>query len=95
MSAYVTMTIEEMNDPAAMQEYGAHAPAVVQSYGGEFLIAQSPAVTLEGGWTPGAVTLIAFPSTERALEFYESADYRPWRQLRESAARTSIVLIQG
>lgn len=95
MSAYVTMTVEAVFDPSAMQEYAAAAPGIVHSYDGEFLVAQGTSRTLEGDWRPAAVTIIEFPSPERALEFYGSDDYRPWRELREAAARTSIVLTRG
>jgi uncharacterized protein (DUF1330 family) len=37
------------------------------------------------------MVLIEFPSIDRLVEFYESPGYRPWRELRQKAAKASIV----
>lgn len=95
MSAYFIATPEEMRDLDAMTEYEAHVPGIIEAFGGEFLVPQATTRTLEGDWHPGVMILIKFPSMDRLLEFYDSAEYRPWRELRHRSAKTSIVVTEG
>jgi len=95
MPAYYIATPEQITDMDAMQEYAAHPPAVVDAFGGRYLVPRGVTHTLEGSWDPGFMVLIEFPTAERVLEFYESEEYRPWRELRQQAAKTSIVVTQS
>jgi uncharacterized protein (DUF1330 family) len=95
MPAYFIATPEEITDMDGMMRYAANAPAVVQAFGGKYLVPRGTARKLEGNWDPGFMVLIEFPSAERVLEFYESAEYRPWRELRQRAAKTSIVITES
>lgn len=74
-----------------MQQYGANTPAIVESFGGRYLVPRATTRPLEGGWDPRLLVLTEFPSMERLLEFYGSPERRPWRELRQKAAKTSIV----
>lgn len=95
MSAYMIVTVEEMLDRDAIQHYAANVHGVMKKFDGDYLVPRSTTRTLEGSWDPGMVVLIEFPSTERILEFYESEEYRPLRDLRHRSAKTSIVITEG
>jgi uncharacterized protein (DUF1330 family) len=40
------------------------------------------------------MTLIEFDSMYSLLEFYESAEYRPWLELRKNAGEGSLVIVE-
>ncbi|MFY1674678.1 DUF1330 domain-containing protein [Plantactinospora sp. WMMB334] len=94
MSAYMIVTIEEMVDAEAMQHYAANVDAVVKQFDGRYLVPRGTTRAIEGSWDPGMIALIEFPSTDRILEYYESEEYRPLRDLRHRSAKTSIVITE-
>lgn len=52
-------------------------------------------VTLEGPEVTERVVVIEFPTLERVKEFYHSEDYQQVKKLREGAATTSFIAIEG
>jgi uncharacterized protein (DUF1330 family) len=51
---------------------------------------------LEGERTlPGAIVLIEWPSREAAEAFYESEEYRPYRERRRAGAINEFTLLAG
>lgn len=95
MTCYYIATPEEVSDPAGMKEYAAGSEPILESFGGRYLVHHGTAERLSGNWRPTAIVLIEFPSLERMREWYESDEYRPWRELRERSARASIVVTEG
>jgi uncharacterized protein (DUF1330 family) len=51
--------------------------------------------TLEGTWAPRRLVILEFPTVERAREWWSSETYRPAKELRQSSARTEMVLAEG
>jgi uncharacterized protein (DUF1330 family) len=85
-----------ITDPQQYQQYAALAPAVVKSYGGEYLARGGKHETIEGDWTPHRVTVVRFPSYEQAKAFYDDARYRSARTHRQGAtAYFNMVLVEG
>ena len=86
----------QITDPEQYKQYMAAAPAVVKSFGGEYLVRGGRHETLEGDWQPDRVALLRFPSYEQAKAFYDS-DYRVnTKPLREGAtAYFNMVLVEG
>lgn len=92
MPAYFIATPEAIMDMDLMTEYAANAPAVVEEFGGRYLVPRGVAEAFAGEWDPGFMVLIEFPDRERVREFYESDAYRPWREMQERAAKISILV---
>lgn len=82
MAAYIIVDTE-VTDPAGFHEYVNVAGPIVAKYGGRLLAAGPPAAILEGSWHPKGVTLIEFPSVERAQQWYTA----PSTRLPNSSAR--------
>lgn len=82
-------------DHEAIARYGAVVPDLVRAFGGEYLLPRRPARVLEGDWDPGPVVLISFASMEKLMAFYDSAEYRPWRESRKVSGATRIVVAEG
>lgn len=95
MTAYYIATPEEVFDPEGMREYAANSEPILNSFGGRYLVHRGDAHKLSGAWDPTFLVLIEFPTTEQLMQWYESDEYRPWRELRERSARASIVITEG
>jgi uncharacterized protein (DUF1330 family) len=94
MPAYVIVNAE-ISDPEAMQEYFAGAPATVARYGGAYLARGGAIDVVEGDWAPTRVTILKFDSAAQARKWLDSPEYRPLRLIREKAAKTKTLVIEG
>ena len=70
-------------------------PAVVNKYGGKFLVRGGKSESLEGGWSPKRLVVLEFPSLDQARTFYRSSDYAPLIKLRQKASRGKLVIVEG
>jgi uncharacterized protein (DUF1330 family) len=94
MSAYLIAEIE-VTDAATYEEYRKQVPAVVNKYGGKFLVRGGKSESLEGGWSPKRLVVLEFPSLDQARTFYRSSDYAPLIKLRQKASRGKLVIVEG
>ena len=51
--------------------------------------------TLEGDWTPGRFVMLEFPSADAARAWWGSPEYAEAKKLRQSAATTQMLLVEG
>ena len=94
MAAYFIAQYQ-VNDAALYAEYGAGAGPTVARHGGEVLVFDVAAETMEGV-SPGPQTVvIKFESTEAAKAWYESAEYQAVVGKRLSATEGFSVLSQS
>jgi uncharacterized protein (DUF1330 family) len=49
----------------------------------------------EGDWQPRHVLMLEFPSLEQAERWYDSSEYKPLIAIREMAARTQLLIVEG
>ena len=76
--------------------YMAEAPAVVNAFGGEYLVRGGKHESLEGDWKPHRVAMLRFPSFEQAKVFYDSPQYAAVRAKRAGAVEYfNSVLVEG
>jgi uncharacterized protein (DUF1330 family) len=94
MSAYIIVDVE-IRDPAKYAEYVEIVPPTIERYGGRFLVRGGRAENLEGDWQPKRVVVLEFESLERAKEWWDSDDYRPARDLRQSASVANMIVVEG
>ena len=94
MAAYLIAHLT-VTDPEAFQDYRAAVPAVIQRYGGRYLMRGGAVETLEGQWRVPRLVVIEFPSLDEAKRFYHSADYQEILPLRLAAAQCDVVLAEG
>ena len=91
MPAYVVAWVS-VTDPESMGRYGAEVVAVTERYGGRYLFSGPGAERLEGDWQADGMAIIEFPSQADARRWYESAEYAPLKELRQSASSSVFVL---
>ena len=94
MSAYLIVDLE-ITDPDVIQEYARQAPAVIQKYGGKYLVRGGAWEALEGDWRPKRVVVLEFPSVEQAKRWYDSDDYKKLKDMRLKAAKSNLILVEG
>jgi uncharacterized protein (DUF1330 family) len=86
----------DITDPSWVQEYVERVTPLVEARGGRFLARTLKAEKLEGERETSQIyLLIEWPSREAAVEFYESEEYRPYREARVAGARNELVLVAG
>lgn len=94
MAAYAVVNVR-VTDPARYEEYRSKAPATIASYGGRYLARGGALETLEGEWDPERLVVLEFESMGRLREWYDSPEYAPLKQLRQEAAATQFVIVEG
>ncbi|HLI36300.1 MAG TPA: DUF1330 domain-containing protein [Streptosporangiaceae bacterium] len=94
MPAYVIADID-VHDPETYREYAALVPGTLEPFGGRFLVRGGGHETLEGGWQPGRLVVLEFPSAEHARRWYASGAYAAARAIRQRASKGSIILAEG
>lgn len=94
MAAYLIGNIEVL-DPEKYQEYARGASDTVKRYGGRYIVRGGRVERREGDAPMHRVVVIEFPSMEDALRWYESPEYRPLRDVRQSAARSQMSFVEG
>jgi uncharacterized protein (DUF1330 family) len=94
MPAYVVVQIA-IDDPVTYERYKVLAPPSIAAYGGRYVVRGGRCEALEGTWLPGRLVILEFPSLERARAWWGSPEYAPAKALRQRAAQTEMLLIDG
>ena len=94
MAAYVVLNID-VTDPTRYADYARAAGATVELFGGTYLVRGGRAEALEGSADPKRVVILQFPTYERAKAWWDSAEYREPKLIRQSAARSDTLIVDG
>ena len=94
MPAYLISDVT-VRDAKAFEAYRNAAAGSIKKYGGKYLARGGGIEVLEGDWTPRAIILVEFPSTDRAREWYSSPEYQAALKYRAVALSRNLVLIDG
>ena len=70
-------------------------PAIVEKYGGKFVIRGGDKVILEGPDAPERIVLLKFDSVEAVRRMYNSEEYQAAIKVREGAAQASFIVMEG
>ena len=94
MAAYVLSDIAVF-DPDAYEDYRRRVPAVIEKYGGRYLVRGGASEVLEGDRQPNRLIVLEFPDMGALRRWYRSDDYQALLRIRQSAARSTIVAVEG
>jgi uncharacterized protein (DUF1330 family) len=94
MPAYVVVDID-VKDPETYERYKQLGPPSIAQYGGRYLARGGATEQLEGSWRPTRLVILEFPTAERARAWWSSPEYAEAKALRQSAAMTEMVLLEG
>jgi uncharacterized protein (DUF1330 family) len=93
---YYAVAELSVTDPTWVRSYVADVTPMVERYGGRYLARTTGVEKMEGERTPPQVFLIIeWASKEAADAFYESEEYRPYREARRAGAENEFFLVAG
>ena len=94
MSGYVIANIN-VKDPEAYKEYVGKVKPTVEKFGGKYLVRNGEFKVIDGEWKHPRTVVIKFPTYEKALEWYNSEEYRPVKPIRLENTVTNGIIIKG
>ena len=94
MTAYLIANIS-VRDPGCFAAYVAGAPAIVERFGGRYLVRAGHSVVLEGDPAINRTVIIEFPTLQHAQDFYADPDYQHLVRIRQAGADTHMFCIEG
>ncbi|MBS1680404.1 MAG: DUF1330 domain-containing protein [Bacteroidetes bacterium] len=94
MPAFIIVEIE-IHDPVLYEDYKKLSPIYLPKYQGKFIVRGGTCETLEGGWNPQRTVVLEFPNAQLARSWWASDDYAPAKALRNKAAKTKMILVEG
>jgi uncharacterized protein (DUF1330 family) len=94
MPCYVIVEID-IHDPETFAGYAAHSHETLAPFGGRYLARGVTPEVLEGEWAPPRLTILEFPDAASARGWYESDAYQELKAIRQRAANTDAVLVDG
>jgi uncharacterized protein (DUF1330 family) len=94
MTAYVIVEMT-VTDPVRIEDYRKLAGASVAQHGGRFVVRGGRSETLDGDWRPQRLVVIEFPSLDQAKRWHASPEYRRACEIRNRAASTRMVAVEG
>ncbi len=94
MTAYLIAQVD-VKDPEAYTLYTDRTPAVVESFGGRFIVRGGNPNVLEGALVGPRVVVIAFPDRETAERCYHSPEYQEIIPLRQAASTGALCIVDG
>jgi uncharacterized protein (DUF1330 family) len=94
MAAYMIVQLK-VTDAEKFSAYRAAVPAVVEAFGGRYLVRGGTVEVLEGSYDGRRLVLFEFPSTEAINRFWHSPEYAKVKPLRENAAEVDAWVVPG
>ena len=94
MTAYMIVRMN-VTDMEQYREYMKLTPAIIEKFGGQFVVRGGDVVTLEGETESRRIVVVQFPSVEVAKEFYNSPEYQHAKSVRENAAEGEFIVVAG
>jgi uncharacterized protein (DUF1330 family) len=93
---YYAVAELDVTDPGWVRDYVANVTPLVERCGGRYLARSSQVELFEGEQaSPQIAMIIEWPSKAAADAFYESEEYRPYREARRRGARNRFLLVAG
>ena len=94
MTAYMIVTAHIHDREAFLSGYGPAAGALIERFGGRYLVRAPGATQLEGeGWDGASVVVSEWPDRAAIDAFWTSDEYADAKKLREGIADVSVVVI--
>lgn len=94
MAAFVIVEIE-IHNQELYTSYTQLTPDTIAEYDGVFVVRGGETKVMEGNWNPKRIVLLKFPSVARANEWWHSESYTKARKIRQKAARTNMIIVDG
>jgi uncharacterized protein (DUF1330 family) len=94
MPGYVIANVR-VQDPGAYEQYRQMVPAIIERFGGRYLVRGGRGQVVEGDLELGRVIVLEFPSYEDAQRWYCSPEYAAAKELRQGCAAGDLLIVEG
>ena len=94
MTGFAIFNIE-VKKPEQYKEYVEKVKPIAEKFGGEYIVRGGETIIVEGNWTYPRTVVIKFPSYEKALEWYNSEEYKPVKLIRLNNSVANGIIIKG
>ena len=94
MSGYAIFNIK-VNNAENYKEYVEKVKPTAEKFGGEYVVRGGDSTVVEGSWQHQRTVVIKFPTYDKALEWYNSEEYKPVKQIRLDNSMSNGIIIQG
>ena len=84
-----------VTNPKNYKEYIEKVNPIVKKFDGEFLVRNGEYQIFDGETNFPRIIILKFPSYERALEWYNSEEYKPIKQIRLDNSEGINIIIKG
>ena len=95
MSAGYVIAQLKVTNSENYKEYVNKVTEIVKKFGGEYLVRNGEYQCVEGDNKFPRLVIIKFPSYEKALEWYNSDEYKPIKKIRLENAEGSNIIVKG
>ena len=95
MSAGYAIFNINVTNPVNYKNYIDQVKPVAEKFGAEYIVRGGENQVIEGTWQHPRTVVIKFPSYEKALEWYNSDEYKSIKQIRLDNAETNGIIIKG
>ena len=93
-AGYAIFNINVTN-PENYKHYIEKVVSVAGKFGAEYIVRGGENQVIEGTWQHPRTVVMKFPSYEKALEWYNSEEYKPIKHIRLDYAETNGIMIKG
>lgn len=94
MAVYAVIDVTVKNLEKLKQYVAGHLPTIEQ-YGGRIISRGLEPLVVTGKWSPKLLVIHEWPSEKHFHVWYESEEYRPWKELCKDACDMNLVLTEG
>ena len=95
MSAGYVIVQLKVTNPEYYKEYVSQVSEVVKKFGGEYLVRNGEYQVVEGEDNFPRIVIIKFPTYEKALEWYNSDEYKSIKEIRLANSEGSNIVVRG
>jgi len=93
MPAYLLIQLK-IQTPEMYKIYVQNVKAIIEHYGGEYIVRGGKISSFIGNWTPDRVVLIKFLSRAQIERCFQSEEYKKLAPYRENATESSAIIIE-
>lgn len=94
MPVYLIIDIT-IKDQEVYAEYVDQVPAVVERYGGRYLVRGGGVTPLSGDWHPERIIVVEFDGIEQIQDFLGSPEYLALAPLRKQSTTSRSIIVEG
>jgi len=84
-----------ITNPEEYKVYVSKIEDLIKKFGGEYIVRGGETEVLEGEWKYPRTVVIKFPTYEKALEWYNSEEYKPIKPIRLANSVANGIIIKG